>query len=459
MVFTQFYSAAPVCSPSRAALMTSRYQVRSGIYPRVLFPNSIGGLPHNETTLAELVKSVGYNTAHLGKWHLGVGENRQYLPTTQGFDYYLGVPYSTDMCPCVTCFYPDVQCAPPGSEESCNAKMVGCPLVENDTILHQPADLLTLTEKYVQAAKSIIKTNADQSQPFFLYFAFQHTHQPQFASEKFTNSTLRGPFGDSLANLDWAVGEVMSTLKLYGLDNNTFVFFTSDNGPAQIHERRGGNAGLLRCGKGTTWEGGMREPAIARWPGKIKPGKTTELAATIDLFPTIARLAGAVVPNNVTIDGIDMSPFLFGNGTSDRDYYVYYSTEPVSEMGPAAVRWTHYKAHFHSKGGLSPDVYPDEVCRANYPLHYYDPPLLYDLNQDPGELYNLKLDEYVQVMENIEKIRDYFKSTVVFGVSQVASGVSDNAELCAKPGCSPFPSCCTTNSPSSHWDTFYKPHP
>jgi arylsulfatase A len=160
MVFTQFYSAAPVCSPSRAALMTSRYQVRSGIYPRVLFPNSIGGLPHNETTLAELVKSVGYNTAHLGKWHLGVGENRQYLPTTQGFDYYLGVPYSTDMCPCVTCFYPDVQCAPPGSEESCNAKMVGCPLVENDTILHQPADLLTLTEKYVQAAKSIIKTNA-----------------------------------------------------------------------------------------------------------------------------------------------------------------------------------------------------------------------------------------------------------------------------------------------------------
>jgi arylsulfatase A len=160
MVFTQFYSAAPVCSPSRAALMTGRYQVRSGIYPYVLRANSIGGLPHDETTLAELVKTVGYSTAHLGKWHLGVGESFQYLPTTQGFDYYLGVPYSTDMCPCFICFYPDVPCAPPGSAEQCHSDVVDCPLIENEEILQQPADLLTLTEKYVSAAKSIIKQNA-----------------------------------------------------------------------------------------------------------------------------------------------------------------------------------------------------------------------------------------------------------------------------------------------------------
>jgi arylsulfatase A len=274
----------------------------------VFSPPDIGGLPLDEVTIAEVLQSAGYRSAIVGKWHLGVGENNMYLPTNQGFDYYMGIPYSHDFCPCFTCFYPSIACY-----DTCRLEDTPCPLFENTTIIQQPADLLTITQTYINASTSFIHTTAAKDVPFFLYMAFQHTHHPQFAGKKFTNTSTRLKFGDALNELDWGVGQIFSALSEAGVSDNTFVFFTSDNGPSLYREVRGGNAGPLRCGKGTTWEGGVRMPAIAWWPSKISPGRTQEMAATVDLLPTFAAVAGATPPSGVVLDGIDMAPILFRN--------------------------------------------------------------------------------------------------------------------------------------------------
>ena len=444
-VLTQFYSASPVCSPSRAALLTGRYQTRSGIWPWVLNCGDIGGLPHNETTIAELVKTRGYKTAIVGKWHLGVGEKGMYLPAHQGFDYYLGIPYSHDMCPCKICFYPHAPCA-----SSCRNSIVSCPLYENTNIIQQPADLTELAEKYSQAATGFIKENAGKT-PFFLYMAFQHTHKPQFSGKRFTNTSIRGIFGDALSELDWQVGEIMEAIKSSGIADNTFVFFTSDNGPSLHMGPHGGNGGLLRCGKGTTWEGGQREPAIAWWPGKVKAGgRSHDIAGTIDMLPTIASLVDAELPN-VIIDGQDMSDFLFKGIPGGREYYIYYPDDPNPNIGIFAVRYKDYKAHYYQHGGLCLNTYPDVVCRANYSLHKLDPPALYNLVTDPSEMYPLNNKDYADVLEKIQHIKTEFESRMVWGESQMHRGSSKADEPCAKPGCSPFPMCCTVNATTSSW--------
>ena len=454
LVLTQFYSANPVCSPSRAALMTGRYPPRTGIWPRVLNPNSIGGLPHNETTIAEALKTAGYKTGMVGKWHLGVGENGTYLPTNHGFDYYLGIPYSNDECPCTICYYPNSPCNSP-LKIPCNPSFVSCPVFENTDIIEQPAHLPTLSTKYSNAALGFIRANAGKN-PFFLYMAFTHVHQPQFSGEHYTNTTLRGPFGDALAELDNEVGLIMSTLKDTQVDDNTFVFFTSDNGPSLRVQQQGGNGGLLRCGKGSTWDGGMREPAIAWWPEKIRQGKTAELAATIDLFPTIMSITGAK-PGPAFIDGVDMSPILFDSKPSNRESYVYFPAIYDPSIGYHAIRWKQYKAHYYTSGGigLCPNTYPDIVCRGNYSRRSHDPPLLYNLHQDPGEIYNLDTTRYADVMANIDATRNNFESTFEYSESQVERGTNANFMPCASPGCSPFPSCCKTSSQESTLWTSY----
>ncbi|CAL4162534.1 unnamed protein product, partial [Meganyctiphanes norvegica] len=264
---THFYVSSPICSPSRASLLTGRYQIRSGVYPGVFSPNNVLGLPTNETTIATLLKAQGYSTLAVGKWHLGVGANREYLPTQHGFQEYLGIPYSHDMCPCRTCFPNDGPCY-----DLCWKWDVSCPLFSNSTIVEQPVDLTSLTERYVDHALNFIETKHQQKQPFFVYLPFNHVHHPQFASSVHQGVSSRGRFGDSLLELDWAVGRIMATLKNTGAHRNTLVWFTSDNGPSMTRHERGGCAGPLRCGKGTTWEGGIRVPSIVHWPAKIKPG-------------------------------------------------------------------------------------------------------------------------------------------------------------------------------------------
>jgi len=274
--FTHFYSANPVCSPSRAALLTGRYPTRVGV-PRVLFPNDTTGLPASETTIAAMLKAKGYKTMCIGKWHLG--HLPEFLPTARGFDEYYGIPYSNDMNP--------------------------RPLLHNLEVLEQPAKLETLTSRYTEQAVKFIERSKDS--PFFLYMPHTYPHIPLAASEKFRGRSPQGIYGDVLEELDWSVGQILETLKKHGLDNNTLVIFTSDNGPWYQ-----GSPGFLRGRKGMTFEGGVRVPFIARFPGRIPKGKVcTGIASTMDLLPTIASLCNAPLPSN-PLDGINIWPLLTG---------------------------------------------------------------------------------------------------------------------------------------------------
>ena len=362
--FTSFYSAAPVCTPSRAALLTGRLPVRSGMTSdtrRVLFPESAGGLPASEVTLAETLKEKGYATGCVGKWHLG--HLPQYLPTRHGFDSYLGLPYSNDMDR-----RPDR--APKGKAAFADPRSEywNVPLLRNDQEVERPADQSTLTRRYTEEAVKFVKDH--KGGPFFLYLAHTMPHVPLFASKDFAGKSPRGLFGDVVEELDWSVGRVLDTLRAEKLNRKTLVFFSSDNGPWLIHGEQGGSAGLLREGKGSTWEGGMRVPGIAWWPGTVPAGATTqEMASTMDLFTTAITLAGGTVPTDRPIDGLDISPVLKGTGTSPRETMFFYRDTKLY-----AVRHGPCKAHFVTRPGYGPDA-PAE----------HDPPLLFHLGRDPGE--------------------------------------------------------------------------
>ncbi|XP_061752181.1 arylsulfatase A-like [Nerophis ophidion] len=439
--FTDFYSTSPVCSPSRASLLTGRYQTRSGIYPGVLYPGSIGGLPLNETTIAEVLKPLGYATAVVGKWHLGLGANGRFLPTRQGFDEYLGIPYSHDMGPChnLSCFPPDVKCF-----GLCDIDTVTVPLMHNEVIKQQPVNFLDLERAYSDFSTAFIAAAAEKNQPFFLYYPSHHTHYPQYAGPGAAGKTSRGPFGDALLELDNTVGNLLATLEKTGVINNTLVFFTSDNGPSLFRMARGGSAGTLRCGKGTTYEGGMREPAIAYWPGMITPGVTQELASTLDILPTIAGLAGARVPP-VVLDGVDMADILFNHGKSKRESMMFYPTDPSEECGLFALRLGKYKAHFYTQGSIHSTTTPDKECSTFVLRKHHDPPLIFHLDADPSERYPLPLDgqpDIQELLERVKRVKEEFEDSMLFGESQIAKGSDPQLEPCCNPQCSPKPSCC-----------------
>uniref|UniRef100_A0A8B9ISZ1 Arylsulfatase A n=1 Tax=Amazona collaria TaxID=241587 RepID=A0A8B9ISZ1_9PSIT len=440
--FTDFYSSSSVCSPSRAALLTGRFQMRSGVYPGVFSPGSRGGLPLSEVTIAEVLKAAGYATAMVGKWHLGLGMNASFLPIHQGFDHFLGVPYSHDQGPCqnLTCFPPDIKCF-----GTCDQGIVPVPLLWNQSIVQQPVSFPDLVPLYNRFSRNFIADCARRGVPFLLYYASHHTHYPQFASQEYTGQSRRGPFGDALAEFDGSVGQLLQALQDNGLANTTLVFFTSDNGPSTLRMARGGSSGLLKCGKGTTYEGGMREPAVAYWPGRITAGVTHELASTLDVLPTLTALAGAALPK-VALDGYDLSPVLFGSGKSPRQTMFFYPPSPDPLHGPFAVRFGKYKAHYFTQGSLHSDTTPDEACHGLTPLTPHLPPLLFDLESDPAENYDLLQSgvgpELLQVLKEIQLHKVLFEQRMEFGESQIRKGRDPALQPCCVPNCTPKPSCC-----------------
>jgi arylsulfatase len=343
--FTQFYSANPVCSPARAALLTGRYPTRVGV-PRVFNPPDTTGLALDETTMAQMLRDVGYRTMCVGKWHLG--HRPEYLPTARGFDEYFGIPYSNDMSP--------------------------RPLLHNTEKIEEPANLETLTSRYTEQAVRFIERSAGN--PFFLYLPHTFPHIPLAASPRFRGKSPLGLYGDVVEELDWSAGEVFGALRRTGLDSNTLVMFSSDNGP--WYE---GSAGALRGRKGSTYEGGVREPFLARFPGKIPEGLVCHgVAGTVDILPTVAKLTGTPLPT-APLDGIDIWPLLTGQQAAiEREALLYFD-----DWNLQCARWGKWKLHFARYNTFEYSPAP-AGGRVNLALR---PPELYDVERDPMESYDV----------------------------------------------------------------------
>lgn len=368
--FTNFYAAAPFCSPSRASLLTGRYPVRAGV-PNVLFPTEKTGLPPEEITIAELLKPLGYSTACVGKWHLG--HRPMFRAHRQGFDFFYGLPYSNDSHK----RRDNESGAPVYADEE-------LPLMENDKVLEAPVDQHTLTERYTDRALRFIRESRDR--PFLLYLAHTAPHTPLYASREREGRSAAGLYGDCVEEIDWSTGRILDTLRELGLDHNTFVLFSSDNGPrrsGQDPREGGGSTGGLRGYKGTTWEGGMRVPAVAWWPGRIPARReTAEVASLLDVFPTIAKFAGASLPSDRVIDGISLDGLLTSNTPLKERLFCYYFGAQLQ-----AVRLGHWKLMLKilSYPEKPPSIWyrDDRVFRSHYRL--FPHPQLFDLATDPSE--------------------------------------------------------------------------
>ncbi|MEO2032078.1 MAG: sulfatase-like hydrolase/transferase, partial [Planctomycetaceae bacterium] len=318
---TSFY-AAPVCSPSRAALMTGCYPKRALSIPHVLFPGYETGLAPDEVTIAELLKQQGYATGIIGKWHLG--DQPEFLPTRQGFDDYFGIPYSNDMGPAADGVKSNLGEPLPDPKKKPRRVQPPLPLLRNETVLHRvlPDDQQKIVERYTQEAVSFLWKHRDE--PFFLYLPHSAVHFPLYPGKRFHGKSQHGLFGDWVEEVDWSVGEILQTVRDLDLSANTMVLFTSDNGGQPRH---GAINAPLRGGKGTTFEGGMRVPTIAWWPDSIPAGTTADHVTTMmDLLPTLVKLAGGAPPADRTIDGGDIWPILAGaaDARTHHDTFYYY---------------------------------------------------------------------------------------------------------------------------------------
>jgi arylsulfatase A-like enzyme len=376
MTLTSFYVAQAVCSASRAALLTGAYPNRIGILG-ALNHRSQNALAAGEATIAEVLKARGYATAIYGKWHLG--HQKPFLPLQHGFDEYFGLPYSNDMWPRhpqQKDFYPDL------------------PLIEGDAVVQHDPDQSQLTKWYTERAVGFIERNRER--PFFLYVPHSMPHVPVFVSDAFKGKTPGGIYGDVIAELDWSVGQILDAVRRTNLDNDTLVIFTSDNGPWLSYGNHAGSSGPFREGKGTAFEGGVRVPFIARWPGRIPKGAVGGLPAmTIDLLPTLARLAGATVPTERTIDGRDMWPLLAGQRDAPSPHealYFYWSGELHAVR---SGRWKLHLPHpYQSLKRAGHDGAPGEYERKTIELS------LFDLEQDAGESTNVA-DRHPDVVKKL----------------------------------------------------------
>ncbi|SHI70451.1 Sulfatase [Pseudozobellia thermophila] len=366
--FTDFYSASPVCSPSRAALLTGAYPPRVGV-PKVLWPNLEGGLSNQEMTIADMLKAKGYATACIGKWHLG--DEAQYLPTQQGFDEYYGIPFSNDMSVNPSAKVSgDIVFREGMTLDSLREKKWRggkVPLFRQDEIIEYPVDQKTLTQRYTKEALGFIKENKEK--PFFLYVAQTMPHIPLYASEAFKGKSERGLYGDVIEELDWSVGQILETLDKLGLAENTLVVFASDNGPWDLKNGHGGSALPLRGHKFSTYEGGMRVPMIAQWKGTIPAGAVcSEVASTIDLFPTIAFLTGGDLPEEI-IDGKNIWPLLAGKKKSSPHkrkgfYYFFEETAEAVRQGDWKLRRREGKIELYN---LADDISEAHNVAASHP--------------------------------------------------------------------------------------------
>jgi arylsulfatase A-like enzyme len=331
MRFSDFSTSSSICTPSRAGLLTGRFAQRWGQNGKVYFPRSKDGMPSSEITLAELLKPAGYQTALIGKWHLG--HQLQYLPTSQGFDLYFGIPYSNDMWQAPETPLAEKVLFNEGLTRSDYLDAEGAtkkkyrnqvPLMQGTEVIEWPVDQSQLTRRYTEKAKAFIFEN--KAKPFLLCLAHSMPHTPLFASERFKGKTERGLFGDVMEELDWSVGEILKTLRENGLDKNTLVIFTSDNGPWLSKKENAGSAGPLRDGKFSPYEGGCRVPCIVWQPETVPAGVNCDMqTSTLDLFPTLAALAGVALPGDRVIDGVDIRSIFRGQFATapQRDWFVY----------------------------------------------------------------------------------------------------------------------------------------
>lgn len=396
---TDFYVGSSVSTPSRAALLTGCYPRRVSMHVnadpkplmsvgrQVLFPASHKGLNPSEVTIAELLKGQGYATACIGKWHLG--DQLPFLPTRQGFDYYYGIPYSNDMdrpyCP--------------------------LPLMEQEEVIVAPVNQDSLTIRYTNKTVEFIKAHKDT--PFFIYLCHNMTHDPLAASPAFKGKSKNGLYGDATEELDWSMGVLFETLKQCGLDENTLVIFTSDNG---AQERFGGTNRPLRGEKGTTYEGGFRVPCIMRWPARIPANQENdELVTSMDLLPTLASYCGYEVPKDRIIDGHDVTDILEGQSiASSTEVFYYYQKQQLQ-----AVRWRNWKYHLPLQERIKGPHLPDtEVGEAR----------LYDLDSDLSETENV-IDRHPEVVRQMNKLIEEVRSDMgdwgYEGRNQRPAGVID----------------------------------
>ncbi len=405
--WTDFYVAAPVCSPSRGALLTGKLPKRTGLWGAqigVFFPNAGAGMPHEERTLPEALKEVGYRTAIVGKWHLG--DAPEYLPTRHGFDYWYGLPYSNDMdwadgytldqviAMRVAGRTDELQRLSAARQaQYANPTVDGwnVPLLRSrkaddgvhDETVERPADQPNLTKNHTEEAIAFIEASGET--PFFLYVPYSMPHTPIFRSDAFAGRSLGGRYGDVIEEIDWSVGAIVERLKSLGIAGNTLVFFTSDNGPWLTMRQHSGTAGLLRHGKNTTFEGGMRVPGIFWWPGKLQAGVVSDIGSTLDVYSTVLKLAGA--EPTAGVDGLDISGTLLRGEPSARTTMPYYNRGELR-----AFRSGNFKLHFITEGAYGQP--PEREEHAT--------PLLYNLSNDPSERLDVA-EQYPEVLAGILK--------------------------------------------------------
>jgi arylsulfatase A len=399
--WTQFYAAAPVCTPSRGSLLTGRLPARIGLeapagMPNVFFSFSKGGLPHSEITLPLLLKQRGYKTGLIGKWHLG--PTAEHAPVHHGFDYFFGLAGSNDHDPAVA-FSMDLFFEEPTEGHW------AVPLYRNDRRIEDATSQAQLNDRLTSEAIGLIREPSKK--PLFLLLAYTLPHLPLFPAKDFRGASKAGLYGDAVEELDHRIGQVMAALAARADGRRTLVVFTSDNGPIELMRERAGSAGPLRGGKGTTWEGGMRVPAIFWGPGIVRPGPVRDLGSQLDLFATIAELAGIALPQDRPYDGVSLLPTIRTRAPTRRDSLFYYRAARIF-----AIRDRRYKAHFVTQGGYDDERGPIE----------HAPPLIFDLWQDPGERHPIANPDPALV-RNFEDMRDHQVASVPIAPSELVEGI------------------------------------